>query len=102
MSVSEARLRQLRDLLRSSSIEGAGGIRYFIRDLIGEGGQGWVYRACYDEPDGPWVVVKLLRPDVVNEEALKRFLREADVLRKLGQAQTPCPSVIRFFDHGIF
>jgi eukaryotic-like serine/threonine-protein kinase len=101
MTVTEARLRQVRDLLARTTIEGAFGVQYFLQDVLGEGGQGWVYRACYDEPEGPWVVVKVLRPDVVNEEALSRFLREADVLRKLGQAQAPCPSVVRFYDHGI-
>ena len=102
MPVPDARLRQLRDLLPRTAIEGAGGIAFHLHELLGEGGQGWVYRATYDEPDGPWVVVKLLRPDVVNDEALSRFLREADVLRKLGQAQAPCPTVVRFYDHGIF
>ena len=102
MSITDGRLRQIRDLLLQTSIDGAHGIQYHLRDLLGEGGQGWVYRAGYDEPDGPWIVVKLLRPDVVNDEALARFLREADVLRKLGQSQAPCPNVVRFYDHGIF
>jgi eukaryotic-like serine/threonine-protein kinase len=102
MPIAEVRLRQLRDLLTRAAIDGTSGVQFFLSELIGEGGQGWVYRAAYDEPDGPWVVVKLLRPDVVNEEALSRFLREADVLRKLGQSQAPCPSVVRFYDHGIF
>ena len=101
VTISEARLRQLSDLLTRVAIEGASGLSYHPCQLIGEGGQGWVYRAGYDEPDGPWVVVKILRPDVVNEEALTRFLREADVLRKLGQTQTPSPNVVRFYDHGI-
>ena len=102
MPISEGRLSQIRDLLPRTPIEGAFGVQYHLGKLLGEGGQGWVYRAAYDEPEGPWVVVKLLRPDVVNDEALARFLREADVLRKLGQSQAPCPSVVRFFDHGIF
>jgi serine/threonine protein kinase len=101
VTVPEARLRQLSDLLTQASIEGASGLCYYPMQLLGEGGQGWVYRAGYDEPDGPSVVVKILRPDVVNEEALTRFLREADVLRKLGQTQAPSPSVVRFYDHGI-
>lgn len=101
MTISEARLRQLSDLLTRAAIEGASGLCYYPAQLIGEGGQGWVFRAGYDEPDGPWVVAKILRPDVVNEEALARFLREADVLRKLGQTQAPSPNVVRYFDHGI-
>jgi serine/threonine-protein kinase len=83
-------------------VEGAHGIQYHLGDLLGEGGQGWVYRAGYDEPDGPWIVVKMLRPDIVNDEALARFLREADVLKKLAQSQAPCPNVVRFYDHGIY
>jgi serine/threonine-protein kinase len=101
VTISADRLRQLSDLLTRASIEGSSGLSYHPSELIGEGGQGWVFRAGYDEPDGPWVVVKLLRPDVVNEEALARFLQEADVLRKLGQAQAPSPNVVRFYDHGV-
>ncbi len=101
MTISDARLRQIRDQLTKSPIGGAQGVSFHLSTLLGQGGQGWVYRAGYDEPDGPWIVVKLLRPDVVNDDALARFLREADVLRKLGQSQAPCPSVVRFFDHGI-
>ena len=102
MTISDPRLRQIRDQLTKSPIGGAQGVSYHLSILLGQGGQGWVYRAGYDEPDGPWIVVKLLRPDVVNDDALARFLREADVLRKLGQSHAPCPSVVRFFDHGIF
>jgi serine/threonine-protein kinase len=102
VSVSEARLRQLSDQLTQTSIEGTSGLCYYPTQLIGEGGQGWVFRAGYDEPDGPSVVVKILRPDVVNEEALKRFLQEADVLRKLGQTQAPSPNVVRYYDHGVY
>ncbi|MCS6900358.1 MAG: serine/threonine-protein kinase [Myxococcales bacterium] len=102
VSVSEARLRQISEQLTQAAIEGASGLCYYPIQFIGEGGQGWVYRAGYDEPDGPSVVVKLLRPDVINEEALTRFLREADVLRKLGQTQAPSPNVVRFYDHGIY
>lgn len=101
MVISEARLHQLSGLLTKASLEGASGVLFHPSQLIGEGGQGWVYRAGYDEPDGPWVVVKVLRPDVVNEEAIARFLREADVLRKLGQSQAPSPNVVRFYDHGL-
>ncbi|MCC6646588.1 MAG: serine/threonine protein kinase [Polyangiaceae bacterium] len=101
MTISDPRLRQIRDQLTQRPIGGAQGVSYHLSALLGQGGQGWVYRAGYDEPDGPWVVVKLLRPDVVNDDALARFLREADVLRKLGQSQAPCPSVVRYFDHGI-
>lgn len=102
MTISEARLHQLSELLTQTAIEGALGLHYYPTSLIGQGGQGWVYKAGYDEPEGPWVVLKILRPDVVNEDALARFLREAEVLQKLGQTKAPSPNVVRYFDHGIF
>ena len=97
----EATLQILRDHLVGGSLTGTGDVRYFLRELIGEGGQGWVYKANYDEPDGMWVVVKLLRPDSVHQEALVRFRREAEVLRMIGTQATPSPNVVRFYDHGI-
>ncbi|MGZ3476061.1 MAG: serine/threonine-protein kinase, partial [Polyangiales bacterium] len=75
------------------------GARYFIQEVIGEGGQGWVFRASYDDVEGFPVVVKVLRPDTVNRESLDRFKREAEILRKLSQT-TPSPFIVRFFDHG--
>jgi serine/threonine protein kinase len=75
------------------------GARYFIQDVIGEGGQGWVFRASYDDAEGFPVVVKVLRPDTVNRESLDRFKREAEILRKLSQT-TPSPFIVRFYDHG--
>lgn len=97
----EATLQTLRDDLIGGSLTGSGDVRYFLRELIGEGGQGWVYKANYDEPDGMWVVVKLLRPDSVHQESLVRFQREAQVLRLIGTQATPSPNVVRFYDHGI-
>ncbi len=100
MTISDPRLRQLRDELARSTVDGTSRVVFHLRELLGEGGQGWVYRASYDDPDGPPMVVKLLRPDVVSNDALARFLREAEVLKKLSTL-APSPSLIRFFDHGI-
>ena len=97
----EATLQTLRDDLIGGSLTGTGDVHYYLRELIGEGGQGWVYKANYDEPDGMWVVVKLLRPDSVHQESLVRFRREAEVLRMIGTQATPSPNVVRFYDHGI-
>jgi serine/threonine protein kinase len=91
----------LRDALLNAPIEGSGGVRYHLRSSLGEGGQGLVYRANYDERDGFWVVVKLLRPDVGHEDAETRFRREAEVLRLLGQLEIPSPHIVRCFDHAI-
>ena len=75
------------------------GAQYFIQDLIGEGGQGWVFRASYDDVEGFPVVVKVLRPDTATKDALDRFRREAQTLRRLSQ-NNPSPYIVRFFDHG--
>jgi serine/threonine-protein kinase len=95
----DPRLLALRDLLPGRVLEGTRGARYHVRERIGEGGQGWVYTAAWDEPGGFLVIVKLLRPDAVTVEALARFEREAQVLRMLGQAARPNPHIVRFFDH---
>ena len=100
MNANDARLQRLRDQLIGSCIDGTGGVHYFICELIGEGGQGWVYKAHYDEPDGMWVVIKVLRPDSATRETLERFRREAEVLRLLGAQPSQTPNVVRFFDHG--
>jgi serine/threonine protein kinase len=70
-----------------------------LRERIGEGGQGWVFTANWDEPGGFVVIVKVLRPDAVNADTLRRFQREADVLRMLSQQGQPNPYIVRFFDH---
>ena len=75
------------------------GAQYFIQDVIGEGGQGWVFRASYDDVEGFPVVVKVLRPDSATKDALDRFRREAAILKRLSQ-QNPSPYIVRFFDHG--
>lgn len=89
----------VRDALLGQVLRGSSGIGYHVRDLVGEGGQGWVFRASWDDADGMVVVVKVLRPDVIADDSLKRFQREALVLRMLSQQPNPCPYVVRFYDH---
>jgi eukaryotic-like serine/threonine-protein kinase len=101
MFAQESEFAALRDQLIGSELIGTANARYYPREVIGEGGQGWVYKANYDEPDGMWVVVKVLRPDSVTQETLTRFRREADVLRMLGGQASPNPNVVRFYDHGV-
>jgi len=91
---------ELRDTLLGTIIEGTGSVRYHLRQLIGEGGQGWVYKANYDDPEGFWIVVKVLRPECFHGDALRRFEREAEVLRHLGSVATPNPHIVRFYDYG--
>lgn len=93
--------QRIRDSLIGTALVGEGGTRFYLRDLLGEGGQGWVYRANYDTPDGFWIVVKILRPEGLNQETLERFARETRVLQVLGSAATPNPNIVRFYDHGI-
>ncbi|MEJ7734156.1 MAG: serine/threonine-protein kinase [Polyangiaceae bacterium] len=92
---------EVRERLLGKAIEGSGNIKYHLRQVLGEGGQGWVYRANYDDPDGFWIVVKVLRPEGVQEESLKRFEREAEVLRMLGSVPNPNPNIVRFYDYGV-
>lgn len=73
--------------------------RYYVQAPIGEGGQGWVFRASYDDAEGFPVVIKVLRPDSATRDALDRFRREADILKRLSQSN-PSPFIVRFFDHG--
>ena len=101
MQGTDARLNELRDRLTGQVLRGTTGVQYYLRELIGEGGQGWVFRANWDEPDGFVVIVKVLRPDAVSHDALARFEREADVLRILSQQARPNPYIVRFFDHAI-
>lgn len=99
MQHGDPRLLTLRDLLPGRVLQGTRGARYHVKERIGEGGQGWVFTASWDEPDGFLVIVKVLRPDAITAESLSRFDREAQVLRMLGQAGRPNPHIVRFFDH---
>jgi serine/threonine-protein kinase len=93
--------QKLRDSLIGTSLVGEGGVRFHLRKLLGEGGQGWVYKANYDDPDGFWIVVKMLRQEGLNADSLHRFQRETKVLQMLGAVPTPNPNIVRFYDHGI-
>jgi len=101
MHPADPRVALLRDHLVGCVLRGTDGIRFHLRQLIGEGGQGWIYKGNYDEPDGVPIVIKVLRPDSVTEETLRRFQREAAVLRQLGAQANPNPNLVRFYDHGI-
>jgi serine/threonine protein kinase len=79
-------------------LRGSGAL-YHLQEIIGSGGQGWVFRASYDDAEGAPVVVKLLRPDTGSRDALDRFRREAEILRSLSREQ-PSPYIVRFYDHG--
>jgi serine/threonine-protein kinase len=95
----DPRLVALRDALPGMVVKGSGRVCYHLRGCIGEGGQGWVFTANWDEPGGFVVIVKVLRPDAYNADTLQRFQREAEVLRMLSQQAQPNPHIVRFFDH---
>jgi len=97
--IADPRFITLRDALVGTVLTGTDGVRYYLREPIGEGGQGWVFLANYDDPEGIVVIVKVLRPDAVGEEALSRFEREAEVLRMLATRARPMPYVVRYYDH---
>lgn len=97
----DPRLGALREALPGQVLRGSGGVSYYLRQCIGEGGQGWVFTAGWNEPDGAVVIVKVLRPDAVSRDALRRFDREAEVLRMLSQQAHPNPHIVRFFDHAV-
>jgi hypothetical protein len=55
---------------------------YRLRELVGQGGMGTVYRA--DAPDGRPVAVKVLRQGAPGEEnARRRLAREVDTMRRV-------------------
>ena len=97
----DPRLAALRDALPGQVLRGSGRVVYHLRQCIGEGGQGWVFTANWDDPHGAVVIVKVLRPDAVNADAMRRFQREAEVLRMLSQQGAPNPHIVRFYDHAI-
>jgi serine/threonine protein kinase len=101
MLPADPRLASLRDALVGQVLRGSAGVSYYLRELIGEGGQGWVFKANWEEPGGLVVIVKVLRPDAVHNESLPRFQREAEVLRMLSQQPRPNPYIVRFYDHAV-
>ncbi|MEO8876295.1 MAG: serine/threonine-protein kinase, partial [Polyangiaceae bacterium] len=101
MLTDDKRLLALRDKLSGMVLQGSNNVQFHLRDRIGEGGQGWVFTANWDEPGGFVVIVKVLRPDAVSNDALRRFQREAEVLRMLSTRGAPNPYIVRFFDHAI-
>lgn len=85
-------------VLLGTTLRGASA-QYYVQAPIGEGGQGWVFRASFDDADGFPVVIKVLRPDSATRDALDRFRREAEILKRLSQSN-PSPFIVRFYDHG--
>ncbi|HMO18874.1 MAG TPA: serine/threonine-protein kinase [Oligoflexia bacterium] len=67
---------------------------YDVIDLIGSGGMGNVYLARSNLLGGAEVAIKVLHPEFFSEQNLRaRFLREADLLRKVNHQ-----GVVQFYD----
>ena len=67
---------------------------YEIIDLVGEGGQGAVYRA-QDPSSGQTVAIKILSHSSSDGEFLDRFQREASIMATIRH-----PNVVEVYDHG--
>jgi eukaryotic-like serine/threonine-protein kinase len=69
--------------------------RYQVREPIGEGGMGMVYKAL-DDRTGELIALKVLHRDISGDErTVRRFFSEARVLQSLAH-----PNIIRFTDFG--
>ncbi len=65
---------------------------YYVSNLLGKGGFGSVWKGM--TPDGEPVAIKVLNPDVIeNERAVRKFFHEAIILSKMDH-----PNICRFFD----
>jgi Protein kinase domain len=74
--------------------------RYRLREKIGSGGMGSVYRGVHIEIPGLVVAVKLLALNLVNEDSLRqRFRDEAAFMALLGECS---PNIVQIRDYGIF
>jgi WD40 repeat protein len=70
--------------------------RYRIVRRIGLGGMGAVYEAEQAEPQRR-VALKVVRPDALSEEMLRRFRHEAELLGRLHH-----PGIAQIFEAGVF
>ncbi len=68
---------------------------YRIRELLGRGGMGAVYRAVREDDFEKQVAIKLLQSDLVNEATVLRFHNERQILARLEH-----PAIARLFDGG--
>lgn len=68
---------------------------YRLEKLIGEGGMGKVYRAQHELLKRP-TAIKLLKPQAMDSDSVKRFEREARLVSQLEN-----PNTIRVFDFGV-
>jgi len=69
---------------------------YKIEALIGRGGMGAVFVASHARLPGKKVAIKLLHAELVGEEVLARFRREAEIASRLGH-----PNIVAVHDFNV-
>ena len=89
--LSESTVAHLRQALRDAVTDGE---RYELREPVGQGGMGTVYRA-YDRTLSREVAVKVLRPGVADAGTAARLGREARILARLEH-----PGIVPVHDAG--
>src|SRR5205085_7965335 len=67
---------------------------YRIRGVLGEGGMGVVYEAEQEQPRRT-VALKVIRPELVSRDHVRRFAREAEVLARLQH-----PGIAQIYEAG--
>jgi serine/threonine protein kinase len=87
----DSAVHRLRGVLATPEVPGG---RYQIGPVLGQGGMGTVYRA-HDRALDRAVALKVLRPDIGEQEAAGRFGREARILARLDH-----PGVVPVHDLG--
>lgn len=92
MTLPADAVRHLQRVLSRPEIPGG---RYEIREAVGQGGMGTVYRAV-DRSLEREVALKVLRPDLADEAAATRVEREARILARLEH-----PGIVPVHDAGM-
>jgi serine/threonine-protein kinase len=69
---------------------------YMIEALIGRGGMGSVFLASHKRLPGKQVAIKLLHAEVIEQELLSRFRREAEIASRLGH-----PNIVTVHDFNV-
>lgn len=64
-------------------------VGFSIKEVIGEGGMGIVYRAIQEYPSRV-VALKVLKASASNSDLIRRFKREIDILSRINHRGTPC------------